>query len=48
MEAYGHLVGPAVFKTDVTRSAGQGGSIPLRLRHQGKTRLQAILGKSPV
>src|ERR687890_290249 len=31
-EAYGRLVAPAVFNTVVVRPAGQGGSIPLRLR----------------
>ena len=31
-EAYGRLVAPTVFKIVVVRSAGQGGSIPLRLR----------------
>ncbi len=32
MEATGHLVVPAVFKTDVADSVGQAGSIPVRLR----------------
>lgn len=33
MEAYGHLVGPAVLNTVVTQDLGQVGSIPIRLRH---------------
>ena len=33
-EASGHLVVPAVFKTDVAEYLGQAGSIPVRLRHQ--------------
>lgn len=32
-EASGHLVVPAVFKTDVAEYLGQAGSIPVRLRH---------------
>ena len=32
-EASGHLVVPAVFKTDVAEDLGQAGSIPVRLRH---------------
>ena len=32
-EAYGCLVAPAVFNTDVTEHLGQVGSIPIRLRH---------------
>jgi hypothetical protein len=31
-EAFGQLVLPAVFKTDVTEDLGQAGSIPVRLR----------------
>ncbi len=33
-EAFGQLVLPAVFKTDVTEDLGQAGSIPVRLRRQ--------------
>jgi hypothetical protein len=36
VEAFGRLVPPTVFKTDVTRDPGQAGSIPVRLRHQHK------------
>jgi hypothetical protein len=35
-EAFGQLVLPAVFKTDVTEYLGQAGSIPVRLRQQEK------------
>jgi hypothetical protein len=34
VEASGHLVVPAVFKTDVAEYLGQAGSIPVRLREQ--------------
>lgn len=33
VEAFGCLVAPAVFKTDVAEHLGQAGSIPVRLRH---------------
>ena len=33
MEEYGRLVAPTVFNTVVVEDLGQGGSIPLRLRH---------------
>ena len=33
-EAYGCLVAPAVFKTDVVEHLDQAGSIPVRLRQQ--------------
>jgi len=32
-EAFGRLVPPTVFNTDVARDPGQAGSIPVRLRH---------------
>ena len=35
-EAFGQLVLPAVFKTDVTEDLGQAGSIPVRLRQHSR------------
>ena len=47
-EAYGCLVAPAVFNTDVTEHLGQVGSIPIRLRQRANpaegTRLRAPVG----
>jgi hypothetical protein len=34
VEAYGCLVAPAVFNTDVVEQLDQAGSIPVRLRHR--------------
>jgi hypothetical protein len=48
VEAFGCLVAPAVFKTDVAGYPGQAGSIPVRLRHTsaGPAALSNVNGKS--
>ena len=47
-EACGCLVAPAVFNTDVAGHLGQAGSIPVRLRHPGRSAVRVTEGCASV